>query len=452
MCLAFALEGMKVGLRTVFSRNCYVMNSKGTLLKLFTLIAIIGVELVILASFYIPKRDVANENFYLQYDQFVHEKGTTDDDKSSNEGGANLASRSQLNYGGKSSDFKDNFVRKSIRVEDSTALPKIRSSCSQFNFSFASPVLEPTFSDRENNLFLLILIISGAGKTSFLDQRNAIRRTWAMNTPNNSWKKWKHVFLLGRSNNAAIESEIRREALLHNDILVFNSTDNYQNLIIKVFSGFRWAFMRAKPRFILKADDDVYIRVPLLVSWLNESGSDMFYGGYAYGGGAPVRRNNGLANIVTPDCYPEERFPPYNAGPFYVISSNTIPSLLESMRTWRVFPVEDAYMGLLAKTSNITPVRIPGFVLDDNITYHENCIWSSSVAFGHHFDSLHLHYLQSKMRETEELQLSRIYVLCVLHQTVVFIGMVLLHLALMISVVVAVVYAMVVLQPYFRKV
>ena len=118
-----------------------------------------------------------------------------------------------------------------------------------------------------------------------------------------------------------IELETRREALYYNDILVLNSTDKYDNLIIKVFSGFHRAFLQVKPQFILKADDDVYLRLPLLTTWLNKSASENFYGGRVYGDGAPFRRfeDKQNANAVAKDCYPEERFPPSSAGPFYIL-------------------------------------------------------------------------------------------------------------------------------------
>ena len=428
---------------------------KGLLLRFFTLIVIIGLALFILASTDIPKRD---KNYNLEYHHFVQAKALFNSD-STNENEVNRSSyaRSHWVNNDKSRDFNNNlFTRKTFtsQVNESIVLPIIQSSCSQFNFSIALPVLEPNFSHREKDLFLLILIMSGVGKTSFLDQRNAIRRTWLKSAGIS--KKWKHVFLLGRSNNPKIDSEIKREALFHNDILMFNSTDNYQNLITKVFSGFRWAFMQVKTRFILKADDDVYIRIPHLISWLNESGSDCFYGGHVYRSGAQVRRFSdpklGMENAVNLDCYAEKSFPPYSAGPFYVISSNIVPSLFQSMRKWKVFPVEDAYIGVLANAGDVKPVKIPGFRVDhNNNTYHHNCLWASSIAIGHRFNAHHLHYLQSKLQETEELKLSRIYYLCLLHEIIMCIWIVALHLALLVTVIVVVLYTVVIFRPYFRK-
>jgi len=312
------------------------------------------------------------------------------------------------------------------------------STCSQFNFSFASAIIEPDLGDQKSNLFLFILIASGVGKRSFLDKRNAIRSTWLGYNDNASLKIWRHAFMLGRSeDDRKVGVEIRQEAGFYNDILQVNSTDNYQNLIIKVLSGFRWVFTQVKPQFILKADDDVYIRLPRLMPWLNESKRDNFYGGdinrapllspgWLSNKGPPVRRKiDTQVNAITRDCYMEDYFPPYSAGPFYVLSANTMSSLFQNMRKWKVFPVEDAYMGVLARASGLKPVEIPGFRVDNNqeiITCSNlfscnKCAWAWFVASGHNFSSSQLHYIHNKLQETDKLHLSRNFLLCLAHES-----------------------------------
>ena len=446
---------MKTVFRRIVLNLVSRVNRRGQLVGLFALTVIIGVELLVLTSFYIPKLNNKTRNYSLHHDQFTYGKDNLNLD--GNDSNKNGTGGNSWIYSSKSRNINDDLfasASNASHIKDSILLPMIRSSCSQFNFSFAAPIVEPRFSDLENNIFLLVLIVSGVGRTSFLDQRNAIRGTWLMNARNMNSLKWKHVFLLGTSNDPAIDLEVQREAHFNNDILVLTSTDNYLNLIIKVLSGFRWAYMQIKPRFILKADDDVYIRIPHLITWLSKSeNGKFFYGGYVYEDGAKVRRRSSteLGNTLSLDCYPEERFPAYSAGPFYVISSMAIPALFQGMRRRKVFPVEDAYMGLLASTSKIKPVTIPGFQLDDNVTYHKNCLWASKIAFGHHFDSAHLYYLRTKLLEVEELQLSQNFSICMSHQLVMTLCKVLLYLTLLLSVIVAVLFFAIMFLPYFTK-
>lgn len=409
-------------------------NRKENLLRFFALIVVIGVELLVLVSLHPPD---------FRYRQFIYGKENfTTDEKTKNKNEALRRNR------GQSRDDRSIHTSSSDASSANTSivlpLEMFRSSCSQLEFSFAAPVLEPRFSDEEKDLFLLVFVISGSGRTSFQDRRNVIRSTWLMNdAKNSSWLKWKHVFLLGNSNNGdQIYSDIEREARFHNDILILNFTDSYDNLVIKVLSGFRWAFMQGRTRYILKADDDVFVRIPRLIAWLDEYGSSKFYGGYVYRNGKAVRRFNSSDqdNLLSTDCYSKERFPPYSAGPFYVVSLDAIPPLFQGMQEWKVFPVEDAFMGLLAHTSNINPVKIPGFHIYDDVTSPGSCLMLASIAFGHRYDSADLHSIQRRLEMAEGV--------CALSKALSTTCFILLCLAFLFSIVMALSQAMKVLQLY----
>ena len=80
----------------------------------------------------------------------------------------------------------------------------------------------------------------------------------------------------------------------------------------------------------------MYIHLPHVRSWLDESKRGNFYGGDINRApvlspgllskkGPPVRRElDTQVNVITRDCYMEGYFPPYSAGPFYVLCANTI--------------------------------------------------------------------------------------------------------------------------------
>ena len=316
-------------------------------------------------------------------------------------------------------------------------IDSFRSSCSQSNFTFASPILEPHLSEKEKDFFLLIFIMSSPGRTVSLERRNVIRGTWAWHLGRIISKRWRYVFLLGNSNRSEINSDIKSEARLYNDIMLLNFTDSYDNLVIKVLSGLRWAFMHGNARFILKADDDVYVRIPRLISWLNKHASNKFYGGHIFHT-SQVRRFNSseTLNLVAEDCYPKKHYPSYAAGPIYVLSSDAIPILFRKMHKWKVFPVEDAYLGLLAETAGIKPVIIPGFQYFNSKTYPSMCHWASSVAFGHRFNSTDIRLLHRKAQEVEELRPSQLITLCILNMTMDNAGLILLCLIVMFSFVV----------------
>ena len=288
----------------------------------------------------------------------------------------------------KSADFFQNSTRYSSFMD-------ICTQCSQLTFSFVSHITQPHFHERNTKVFLLVLIPSGVN-TSYVIGRNNIRDTWGNEANHPASKDWRRIFVLGRTQ--AIE--IQQEAAVFNDILVLNMTDSYRNLVIKVLSGLLWSIGNLNPRFILKADDDVYVRVPYLISWLEKYGSDQFYGGSVIPHGKRLKKSK---NRVLKDCFAEDFYPPYCSGAFYVVSSNILPSLFESVRKWTAFPVEDAYLGILARENGIKPVSITGFNFKKLIKNYGTCNWASAIAFGHRFDLLQLRYVEKKLRETSRL-------------------------------------------------
>ncbi|KAJ7376706.1 Beta-1,3-galactosyltransferase 1 [Desmophyllum pertusum] len=307
-------------------------------------------------------------------------------------------------------------------MENSTKhvlLKNIRTSCSQLAFSFVSHITQPHFDNNNNtNLFLLVLVTSGVEK-SYLTRRNSVRNTWGNEASHPASRDWKRVFLLGRIQS----TEIDQESSEFNDILVLNMTDNYNNLVIKVFSGLLWSMIHVNPHFILKADDDVYVRIPYLITWLENYGGDTFYGGHVIPDGAEVNREVTWKNQILKDCLAEDYFPPYCSGPFYVISSSILPSLFQSVQNWTAFPAEDAYIGILARENGLKPVSMPGFDLRQLKDYGK-CTWASAIALGHRFDLLELSFVEKKLQETSRLP--RDYYKCLMNDWAVTIFLIII--------------------------
>ena len=367
-------------------RSSYTVNMKTSGLRLFALL--VCVQVIVFVSFYL---------YLHQYSSYK--------DKTS------MRDLNRKTFSGQESNFSSSLqMDKSAKY---SSLKHIRTQCSQLTFSFVSHITQPHFDDRNKDIFLLVLITSGV-KTSYVTRRSRVRNTWGNEVNHPASKDWKRVFLLGRTQT----TEIQQEALVFNDILVLNMTDNYDNLVIKVFSGFLWSIIHINPRFILKADDDVYVRIPYLISWLENYGSDKLYGGHVIPDGARVNRSITWKNRVLKDCLSEDVYPPYCSGPFYVISSNILPLVFENVRKWTAFPAEDAYLGILARESGIKPVSITGFYLRKLADYG-TCNWASAIALGHRFDLLKLHYVEKKLQETSRLPSN--YYKCLLHDWAVII-------------------------------
>ena len=287
-----------------------------------------------------------------------------------------------------------------------SGLKDVRSQCSQLTFSFASHVTQPTFHTNNTSIFLLVLITSGVGKL-YSERRNSVRNTWGDKSIKSGQRNWERVFVIGKALSAEHSEEIRQEAAFFEDILVLNMTDSYKNLVIKILSEMLWSLIHVNPRFILKTDDDVYVHVPRLLSWLdnyanNNYAGDKLYGGFVIGDGE-VRRGEKRKNRVARDCLAKDFYPPYCTGAFYVLSTDILPSLLKAVERRPAFPVEDAYMGILAQEIGVQPVDIPGFYFRKKVTYYGRCDFASAIAVGHNLGLVEFSFVAKNLEQTKQL-------------------------------------------------
>lgn len=287
-----------------------------------------------------------------------------------------------------------------------SGLKDVRSQCSQLTFSFASHVTQPTLHTNNTSIFLLVLITSGVGKL-YSERRNSVRNTWGDKSIKSGQRNWKRVFVIGKALSAEQSEEIRQEAAFFEDILVLNMTDSYKNLVIKILSELLWSLIHVNPRFILKADDDVYVHVPGLLSWLdnyanNNYAGDKLYGGFVIGDGE-VRRGEKRKNRVARDCLAKDFYPPYCTGAFYVLSTDILPSLFKAVERRPAFPVEDAYMGILAQEIGLQPVDIPGFYFRKKVTDYGRCDFASAIAVGHNLGLVEFSFVAKNLEQTKQL-------------------------------------------------
>ena len=287
-----------------------------------------------------------------------------------------------------------------------SGLKDVRSQCSQLTFSFASHVTQPTLHTNNTSIFCLVLITSGVGKL-YSERRNSVRNTWGDKSIKSGQRNWERVFVIGKALSAEQSEEIRQEAAFFEDILVLDMTDSYKNLVVKILSELLWSLIHVNPRFILKADDDVYVHVPGLLSWLdnyanNNYAGDKLYGGFVIGDGE-VRRGEKRKNRVARDCLAKDFYPPYCTGAFYVLSTDILPSLFKAVERRPAFPVEDAYMGILAQEIGVQPVDIPGFYFRKKVTDYGRCDFASAIAVGHNLGLVEFSFVAKNLEQTKQL-------------------------------------------------
>lgn len=70
------------------------------------------------------------------------------------------------------------------------------------------------------------------------------------------------------------------ESRTHGDILQEDFVDSYMNLTIKSVMGLKWASTHCpQARFLMKTDDDMFINVPSLLTYLQEASASTWITG-----------------------------------------------------------------------------------------------------------------------------------------------------------------------------
>ncbi|XP_060546097.1 beta-1,3-galactosyltransferase 4-like isoform X2 [Pantherophis guttatus] len=199
---------------------------------------------------------------------------------------------------------------------------------------------------------LLVLVASAPGHSA---RRAAVRRSWG-GARAAAGLAVRTVFALGLPGEAALQEALEREAAEHGDLLQGRFADTYANLTLKTLALLGWAAARCPAaRFLLKADDDVFLNLPALAGHLQAlGGPDAVYLGRVHWH-VPPTRDPRSRHYVPASLYPPTAYPPYCSGPAYVLSGLAAAAVLAAAPHLPLLPVEDVFVGLCARHAGITP-------------------------------------------------------------------------------------------------
>jgi len=224
---------------------------------------------------------------------------------------------------------------------------------------------KPFAPQIKEQIFLLILITSHPKSSS---TRTTIRKTWAGTINSKKFKRKPAksmnigsskrnvycVFSLGFANDVHLDRHVEKEYYKYGDIIRVDTKDEYKTLVNKIWGGFEWA-RSVHPKYVLKADDDVYVNTPQFINWLeNPELPKQLYAGFIHYR-AFVYRDHNSKWFVSRVQFPGSHFPDYCAGPFYVFTGNLLKRLVAQSKVQKKFQVEDAYFGVVARHIGLKP-------------------------------------------------------------------------------------------------
>ncbi|XP_031561980.1 beta-1,3-galactosyltransferase 5-like [Actinia tenebrosa] len=252
------------------------------------------------------------------------------------------------------------------------------------NFSLIMPRVEPNISCEERKLFMVVVVNSATDDRHRI-LRMSIRKTWGNLTQGKGNQKWRIYFALGMSSSYAMNLKNVQEALQYNDIIIGNFSDTYKNIVIKTFMSHFWVYSQFDCMYVMKTDDDVYVRVSRLSKWLEKQGfPNPFYGGFL-SENLLVVRDPKSPWFVSKEDFNETRWPPFSHGAFQVVSTAILPRCFNyTQSVKRPLTTDNAYFGVMARDLGVNATQIPGFSLNPPKSDFEVMI---ATAFGHALDS-----------------------------------------------------------------
>lgn len=223
--------------------------------------------------------------------------------------------------------------------------------------------LEPECS---SDFLLVILVTTRPGNFA---NRAAVRLAWGrMDSAINKHAvighkgfTWKTIFSVGLANSPNIGSVVTLEQEKFGDILRLPYQDSYRNLPNKTMNSLTWIADNCRPKYVLKTDDDCFINILEMLSWLQTLPASYQYIGRV-NTEMPVIRDPKHRNYVPKEEHKDNVYKPYCAGGGYILKGNIIKNVTDTGKRIKQIINEDAYMGMIANALKIKPVNEDRFL------------------------------------------------------------------------------------------
>ncbi|XP_068196056.1 lactosylceramide 1,3-N-acetyl-beta-D-glucosaminyltransferase A-like [Antennarius striatus] len=251
---------------------------------------------------------------------------------------------------------------------------------------------------------LLLLLVKTSPEN--IERRNAIRSTWGNETyiQNHLGVTVKVLFVLGapptkeeepswsKRSGVGFQEHLADEDRLHGDMIQQDFLDSFHNLTLKLILQFHWTHRCcAHARFLMTADDDVFVHMPNLVSYLQDAkskGVTDFWIGRVHRGAPPIRRKDSKY-YVSFEMYQWLSYPDYTAGAGYVVSGDVADKIYQAMLTLNAsLYIDDVFMGICANAVGVSPQEHIFFSGEGKAPYHQ-CIYDQMMTSHGHVEDIY---------------------------------------------------------------
>lgn len=247
---------------------------------------------------------------------------------------------------------------------------------------------------KDKDVLLLLFVKSSPGN---FKRRQAIRSTWGDESYINRELGVivKVVFAMGANRdmltNKSLLKDLRKEHLTHGDLIQQDFLDTFHNLTVKLLLQFHWTHKNcAHARFLMTADDDVFIHMPNLVRYLQDlrrRNVRNLWVGHVHRGAPPIRRRDSKYYMPF-DIYQWSSYPDYTAGAGYVVSGDVAAKIYQAMLSLNAsMHIDDVFMGVCAIAAGVSPQEHVYFSGEGKTPYHP-CIYEKMITSHGHEDDI----------------------------------------------------------------
>ena len=192
---------------------------------------------------------------------------------------------------------------------------------------------------------LFIGVLSGARNAA---KRDAARRSWMRYPSVRAGRAVVRFFIAHEPGDDTINAASSAEAEQYKDLIVMPYEEHYDRIGLKVVGMMSFGTRDVQARFVMKCDDDTYVRVEDVLKRIHkEARAERLYMGSIYFGGGPHRETSSKW-YVSREEYARDSYPPFAHGPGYVVSADIADFAARGVETGAlsVFKLEDISMAL----------------------------------------------------------------------------------------------------------
>ncbi|XP_021889538.1 hydroxyproline O-galactosyltransferase GALT3 [Carica papaya] len=192
----------------------------------------------------------------------------------------------------------------------------------------------------------LVMLIGVSSTGNNFERRMAIRR---------SWMQYKAVrsgevavrFLIGLHKNMQVNFELWKEAQAYKDIQFMPFVDYYSLISLKTIAICILGTKILPAKYIMKTDDDAFVRIDEVLSSLKEKASNGLVYGLISFESSPNRDKDSKWYISTEE-WPHASYPPWAHGPGYIVSRDIAKFIVRGHQEMdlQFFKLEDVAMGI----------------------------------------------------------------------------------------------------------